>query len=389
MESMPAAKAGLHPGDVVLRANGEPVDTATFTKLIENMKPDSTLKLDVLRDGKTVNLTVHTERVGRILDVAFSPPINLYAYINEKQPVHILDDKKDIPEGSGLAAGAVVSSIDGQKATWDAVRNLVDMAPDAKIDVTLENGKSVSASATAFLRAVTGYDANAKPKVALIDPDLSASSGLKRHDMVLEVNGQPATIGLLRNLEKNHPGEELTLKVQRPAVLLGLARRASTDTAKLEVSPVSAIGIIFGTKQVFHRYPPAEIVPQAFQSVSHDIRNIVQTIEGLITRKLSVKGLGGPVMIYQITTTSAHLGYSWLLEITAFISVNLAIFNLLPLPILDGGQCVLLAIEGIRRKPLDVRIVERIQQFGLLLIIFLMLMVTVNDIQRWFHGILS
>jgi len=67
---------------------------------------------------------------------------------------------------------------------------------------------------------------------------------------------------------------------------------------------------------------------------------------------------------------------------TAFISVNLCVFNLLPLPVLDGGHLLFLGIEAIRRKPVDVRIAERIQQFGLLFIVALFLFITFNDIMR-------
>jgi regulator of sigma E protease len=77
-----------------------------------------------------------------------------------------------------------------------------------------------------------------------------------------------------------------------------------------------------------------------------------------------------------------QLGWNWLLEMTAFISINLCVFNLLPMPVLDGGQLLFLAIEGVRRKPLDMRVLERVQQMGLVVIVLLILFVTFNDISR-------
>ena len=103
---------------------------------------------------------------------------------------------------------------------------------------------------------------------------------------------------------------------------------------------------------------------------------------GLVTGGLSPKNLGGPVMIFNVTTEAAQHGLNWLLKITAFISVNLAIFNLLPLPVLDGGHLVFLTLEAIRRKPAPPKLLEWVQQAGVVLIIFLILFVTYNDIRR-------
>jgi regulator of sigma E protease len=83
-----------------------------------------------------------------------------------------------------------------------------------------------------------------------------------------------------------------------------------------------------------------------------------------------------------VTTEAAREGYGWLLNITAFISVNLCVFNLLPLPVLDGSLLVYLTIEGVRRKPLNMKVLERIQQVGVLLIVGLLLYVTFNDVSR-------
>src|SRR5690606_34484116 len=130
-------------------------------------------------------------------------------------------------------------------------------------------------------------------------------------------------------------------------------RRENEFTIETKVADTGFIGVVFGPDMVFHRYPPGQLVPEAWFRSKQDMTRVVETLKQLVSGGLSAKELGGPVMIFQVTTAHARMGYSWLLEIMAFISINLAIFNLLPLPILDGGQCVLLAVEGIRRKPLD------------------------------------
>ncbi|HPU97401.1 MAG TPA: site-2 protease family protein, partial [Candidatus Hydrogenedentes bacterium] len=97
---------------------------------------------------------------------------------------------------------------------------------------------------------------------------------------------------------------------------------------------------------------------------------------------VSPRDLGGPLMIYDVTSQAARVGFSWLVRITALISVNLFIFNLLPLPVLDGGQIVTNLVEGLRGKPLNTVILERVQQIGIVLVLLLMIYVTFNDIMR-------
>jgi len=106
----------------------------------------------------------------------------------------------------------------------------------------------------------------------------------------------------------------------------------------------------------------------------------------MITGALSPTNLGGPIAIAQLAGQSAQQGIIPYLNLLAFISVQLAIFNLLPLPMLDGGLIVLFFIEMLRRKPLSVKFKEAWQKTGLALIIALSLFVILNDLIRLFSG---
>ena len=154
------------------------------------------------------------------------------------------------------------------------------------------------------------------------------------------------------------------------------------------LAPRSVIGVAWDSMRVFYRVPPLQVLPEAFRRSYQALERTVRTLAMLVTGGLSPKDLGGPVMIYQITTDAAKLGVSWLLEITAFISINLCVFNLLPLPVLDGGHLLLLGAEGVLRKPLDPRWVERFQKVGVVLIIGLFLFITFNDVKRLVSGML-
>jgi len=385
LEGEPADEAGLQAGDVIIRANGNYVDRDSFTKMIHESAGEP-LDLVVKRGDDQVELTLTPKRRGRIQDIIISPPLSPVTMVPGQEPIEVVGADPAFLERTGLEAGWQLERVAGEEATPHRVRSLAD-APEGKtVEVSFTNGETRTLAAMDLLRAVTGYDPDAKPEVAMTEAD---EEEFKRGDIIESVNGEPASVGLLRKLQKEFAGDTLTVTVRRPAKALGLARSEKEFTTDIDVEEVGVIGVIWGQDTVFHSYPLAQVPGEAWFRAKQDIGRVVDTLALLVTGNVSPKELGGPVMIFQVTTAQFQRGWDWLFEITAFISINLAIFNLLPLPILDGGQCVLLAIEGVRRKPLDMAIVERIQQVGMLLIIFLMLFVTMNDIQRWFEGYLG
>lgn len=236
-----------------------------------------------------------------------------------------------------------------------------------------------------FAHEVTPDDVpeDARPEVYMVGDEAKEGIGLQRRDVITEIDGEPATVALLQHIERTRPGQSIEVRVARPSILFGLIQSAETLTFEIPSAAVPAIGVMWGTKTVFHRTPPAQVIPEAFREMYVNTKRTYQILGSLFRGKVGPKELGGPVMIAQVTAQAANEGFYKLLKMTAFISVNLAVFNLLPLPVLDGGQLVMLAVEAVRRRPLDIRVMERVQQFGLLLILALILFVTFNDVSRW------
>ena len=104
----------------------------------------------------------------------------------------------------------------------------------------------------------------------------------------------------------------------------------------------------------------------------------------LITGKESLKSLGGPVVIAKLAGDSARSGITSLLLFMAFLSLNLAIINILPIPALDGGHLLFLGIEGIIRRPLPIKIRLIVQQVGMAILLALMIIVVFNDVRNIF-----
>ena len=121
----------------------------------------------------------------------------------------------------------------------------------------------------------------------------------------------------------------------------------------------------------------------AVKNTAFLVVHMLDFVGRLITGRVSTKLLGGPVMIAQMAGESAKTGFTTLMGFTAFISINLGVLNLLPFPVLDGGHVFILLSEAIIRRKLSVKVRFAIQQTGMLLLLFLMLYITFNDIMRF------
>src|SRR5207245_1819744 len=105
-------------------------------------------------------------------------------------------------------------------------------------------------------------------------------------------------------------------------------------------------------------------------------------LKGLVLRETSVREVGGILTVGQISGQVARLGLDWFLTFLAFFSVNLAILNLLPIPILDGGQLMFLIAEAVRRKPLSIELRNRLSQIGFVVLLAIMILALTNDALR-------
>jgi regulator of sigma E protease len=127
---------------------------------------------------------------------------------------------------------------------------------------------------------------------------------------------------------------------------------------------------------------PGQAFTQAFSQTKYYVVNTFGFFVKLVSGQMSPKLLGGPVMIAELAGESARSGIATLLGFTAFISINLGVLNLLPFPVLDGGHIFIILVESITRRKLSLKVRGLIQQFGTLVLLFLMFYVTFNDIMR-------
>ncbi len=206
-------------------------------------------------------------------------------------------------------------------------------------------------------------------------------AGLKPGDKIISINGNK--VSFWEDLSKyiaSSKGGYINLKVER-----------GNETLTLKLKPIFdrrlkkyVIGITPKVKLTFVRYPPLKALKRAAAEVKSQTVLFFSFLKNLITGRSSIKNLGGPILIAQVAGKAARAGLATFLYFMAFISLQLAYFNLLPLPALDGGLILLFSYELIRRKPLSKKTVESFEKIGFAILAVLMIIVFYNDISRLF-----
>jgi regulator of sigma E protease len=179
---------------------------------------------------------------------------------------------------------------------------------------------------------------------------------------------------------KKSEGKKLTLTVEREGKPL------SVTVTPVEKDGKYVIGVEPLMRLVFKQYGFMDSLRLGFNKTIEYIDLTFVTLRKLLTLNLSIKTLGGPVMIAQMSGKAAAAGLSSFLSLLAMISISLGILNLLPIPVLDGGLLLFLAIEAIRKKPLSQKVMEMSQNIGAAVLISLIVVVSYNDIMRMFFS---
>ncbi len=304
-------------------------------------------------------------------------------------------------ESAGIKVGDRIASFNGMEGpTWESIRDEAMISPDKEVPLVVDRGgQKLPLTVKPAKQSVDGNsvgeigllpDVGVEPvEVGTIKPDApAASSGLQPGDRVIAFNGQIVKNSQeLSNQIKENKDALARITIERNG------QRSDIQTAaKLDEDGVYRIGITFAAANITTRVPVGLGGAAGF-AVDSNLRILRLTgkvFGQLFAGERSVKdaGLAGPVGIVQIISKVVkELGFAGLFGILAVISLNLGVFNLLPIPLLDGGQIMVLGIEKVMSwfgRTLSMAIKEKIQLAGLAVILLLMVFTLFLDISRFF-----
>lgn len=212
---------------------------------------------------------------------------------------------------------------------------------------------------------------------SVIPGEPAEKAGIRPGDIVTAVNGQRVTLATeLRRAIGAHPGQEITVSLLR-----------SGAPVDLRVTPASRdnrgfLGISLADQSKDIKPGLVEALKLSAEKNIQYSGLIFSTIGGLITRETSPKQLMGPVAIAQLSGESAAQGWLALIGLMASISLNLGLLNLLPIPVLDGGHILIMALEGVARRDFSMKVKEKLLFAGLVVLMTLMVTVIYNDLTR-------
>jgi regulator of sigma E protease len=241
----------------------------------------------------------------------------------------------------------------------------------------------------AFTLALALYGAqepSQEPRVGGLIKDMPAeAAGLKMGDVIVAIDGEP--IGdweELHDVISDSGGRTLNLSVEREGERFDLPLTPQSREDKNIFGEVEGTAYRIGIERPFDTrdVPILEAVFLGAKDTLWWMKTIVLSVWKLIRGSIPADQIGGPILIVQAAGEQAQRGLDYLLHFMGMISVNLAILNLLPIPILDGGHLFFFLIEGVLRRPLAIRHREIAQQVGLVVLVGLMVFALYNDIAR-------
>ncbi len=289
----------------------------------------------------------------------------------------------------GFMVGDVIEKINGRTIVdWEKAEMLMAVNPDTDIKVLVDrNGEKK----TIILRpkldperniGVSGLAPDFPVEVGRLKQGFPAEeAGVKVNDKIIAVDGKAVHYwNQFSTIIKESNGKKLDLTVEREGKTFSVVVTPREDGGRY------VIGVEPIIRMVFKKYGFLESLSLGFDKTLEFIDVTFITLKKLLTFGLSIKTLGGPVMIAQMSGRAAAAGMSAFLSLLAMISISLGILNLLPIPVLDGGLILFLVIEAIRKKPVSKKVMEIAQSIGAAVLITLIAVVSYNDVMRMFFS---
>ncbi|MBI5526445.1 MAG: RIP metalloprotease RseP [Deltaproteobacteria bacterium] len=418
---MPAETAGMMAGDRVVEIDGKKVEY--WSDLLETIseRPGRTFPVVVSRHGQRIPLNVTAEAVREVDRLGDEVTVGKIGVVSSVYDARVVVTGPETPAAeAGILSWDAIRAVNGTKAKdWIEFREAFEAAGSGSVtlqverrdETTVKTGKrgrkDRSTAKTSELTLVVkspgtvlgaGLD-TAQVYVRDIEPGSPAdTAGVKPGDKVISVDGR--SVGywhVLGEMFRRNPDKTFEIVFGRGAstfsASLKMLKRTERDEFKQEYVYYdlgAANDSDFTEGETVRRpFSISQGIIRAFETAGEIIRVTYLAVFKLVTGKLSLKTVGGPIMIFDMAGTVAKKGamsYFWFMGL---ISINLGIFNLLPIPILDGGHLMLAAVEAIARRPLSRRVRMFTSYVGVAFLASMFVLVFKNDIERYWDSIMG
>ncbi len=404
----PAAGAGLRPGDRIVSIAGEP--TEWWQDVFEAVRESAGRRIEVVyeRDG---------ERREAELGVAERPGVDEFGGVDDFGWAGLRHERLGsvigIPAAdaralaAGLRSGDRIDAVDGAPVeSWEELAAAYAAAGSGgSLELRVSRGAPgaeqslvIEVPALGSLEALGVIPANAL--VSEVEPDTPAARvGIEPGDLIVSVDGEPVgSFYSFADRIRASEGRQIVLGVARDGELRQMAVRpelAAVDTGlgideeRYRVGIAAHAASLPGAVAIERVRNPLVATRRAVEMTVSLTESFLRGLGKLATGEVSRRQIAGPIGIAQIAGKALERGIDAYLQMMVLISINLGILNLLPIPILDGGQALIVIVEGIKRSPLSVRTREFVQQIGLTFLALLIGLAFWNDISRNWSRILD
>jgi regulator of sigma E protease len=389
---------GFHKGDTDYRISAIPL--GGYVKMSGENPMDE-------RTGDPAEFMSHS-RWHRFLIAIAGPTMNILLavfllttvyMVHYEYPVFL--DKPAVIEGvkhdsaadrAGLRPGDRIVKVDGiENPTWEQLQPRVWLSPNQPLTISIQRGDQVFQK-TIVPQAVTtsevgsaGWFPEDPVIIGQLDPNKpAAKAGLKEDDRIVALDGKPLVSieAMIESLQqtKDKP-VDLTVRRGDQSLPFHLTPvLAKTEDPK---EPRYQLGFVARSETSVTTLPFAQALTLSLQQNKKYSLLILELAKKLVQGKVSPRMVSGPIGIAQDAGYAAQQkGWTPLMELTAGISLNLGIFNLLPIPIMDGGVILFLFIEGLMRRDVSLRIKERVYQAAFVFLVLFAAMVIYNDLMK-------
>jgi regulator of sigma E protease len=333
----------------------------------------------VLVTGSLMNILLALLLVSIISMVGVTVP-----EYSEQRPVIGWIEPGSPAEAADLKIDDEILSINDRKTkTWSDVEIAVGTKPKRLITIVCRRGgeklevQLMTESRTRLAMGYAGFYPKILVQVAYIFPGTPAEeAGLKVGDVFLAIDGEYVYYNRFLEIVAANPEKELEFLVEREEETLTFHIAPSLD------GKVGKLGIGTGMKSELRKYGFFPAIGRSFKENWKLAFVLVNYVKDLVAGEASAKQIAGPIEIARFSRTFFRMGFFALMGFIAFISLQLGIVNLFPIPLLDGGQVLVLGLEGLFRKDFSAKVKQTVMQIGFIIFILLFAFVILNDVAR-------